>query len=120
MSDNPDIRELAEIPAVEVISRAAVMLMSAAAEKLGLSAADQAHLSVTVEGIGEWPLGGYRWIPNGADPANKIDMTLADAVDCVRSGVDLLPPKCSGGCRRGFMVRKPYFSFFSHFGMPAD
>ena len=40
MSDNPDIRELAEIPAVEVISRAAVMLMSAAAEKLGLSAAD--------------------------------------------------------------------------------
>jgi Domain of unknown function (DUF1844) len=34
----PSVRELAEIPAVEVITRAAVMLMSAAAEKLGLSA----------------------------------------------------------------------------------
>lgn len=34
------VRELAEIPAVEVISRSAVMLMSAAAEKLGLSSAD--------------------------------------------------------------------------------
>ncbi len=33
-------RELAEIPAVEVITRSAVMLMSAAAEKLGLSAED--------------------------------------------------------------------------------
>jgi hypothetical protein len=31
------VRELAEIPAVEVITRAAVMLMSAAAEKLGLA-----------------------------------------------------------------------------------
>ena len=30
---NPDIRELSEVPAVEVISRAAVMLMSSAAEK---------------------------------------------------------------------------------------
>ena len=37
---NPDIRELSEVPAVEVISRAAVMLMSSAAEKLGLSDAD--------------------------------------------------------------------------------
>src|ERR1700752_816271 len=36
----PSVRELAEIPAVEVITRAAVMLMSAAAEKLGLSAQD--------------------------------------------------------------------------------
>jgi hypothetical protein len=36
----PSLRELADIPAVEVISRAAVMLMSAAAEKLGLSAED--------------------------------------------------------------------------------
>lgn len=34
---NPDVRELSEVPAVEVISRAAVMLMSSAAEKLGLS-----------------------------------------------------------------------------------
>jgi hypothetical protein len=36
MTEVPNIRELAEIPAVEVITRAAVMLMSAAAEKLGL------------------------------------------------------------------------------------
>jgi hypothetical protein len=34
----PDVRDLAEVPSVEVISRAAVMLMSAAAERLGLSA----------------------------------------------------------------------------------
>ncbi|MCB0926897.1 MAG: hypothetical protein KDB70_03040 [Mycobacterium sp.] len=34
------VRELAEIPAVEVITRAAVMLMSAAAEKIGLSDPD--------------------------------------------------------------------------------
>jgi hypothetical protein len=41
-TDDPDdlpVRELAEIPAVEVITRAAVMLMSAAAEKLGLAPA---------------------------------------------------------------------------------
>ncbi|EKF23563.1 hypothetical protein C731_2449 [Mycolicibacterium hassiacum DSM 44199] len=37
MTDNQNIRELADIPAVEVITRAAVMLMSAAAEKLGLA-----------------------------------------------------------------------------------
>lgn len=37
-----DVRDLAEIPSVEVISRAAVMLMSAAAERLGLSEADPA------------------------------------------------------------------------------
>jgi hypothetical protein len=36
----PPTRELADIPAVEVISRSAVMLISAAAEKLGLSSAD--------------------------------------------------------------------------------
>lgn len=35
--DGSAVRELAEIPAIEVISRSAVMLMSAAAEKLGLS-----------------------------------------------------------------------------------
>lgn len=39
-SDAVPVRELAEIPAVEVITRSAVMLMSAAAEKLGLSADD--------------------------------------------------------------------------------
>lgn len=38
--DQPPARDLADIPAVEVISRAAVMLMSAAAEKLGLSSPD--------------------------------------------------------------------------------
>jgi hypothetical protein len=32
-----NVRELADVPSVEVISRAAVMLMSAAAEKLGLA-----------------------------------------------------------------------------------
>jgi hypothetical protein len=36
----PPARDLVDIPAVEVISRAAVMLMSAAAEQLGLSADD--------------------------------------------------------------------------------
>jgi uncharacterized protein DUF1844 len=36
----PPDRDLADIPAVEVITRSAVMLMSAAAEKLGLSAED--------------------------------------------------------------------------------
>jgi hypothetical protein len=48
MTDNPATaertdaphRELADIPAIEVISRAAVMLMSAAAEKIGLAAPD--------------------------------------------------------------------------------
>ena len=42
-ADDPDgqqVRELAEVPAVEVITRSAVMLMSAAAEKLGLSHPD--------------------------------------------------------------------------------
>lgn len=34
------MRDLAEVPSVEVISRAAVMLMSAAAERLGLAEAD--------------------------------------------------------------------------------
>lgn len=38
-------RELADIPAVEVITRSAVMLMSAAAEKLGLASADPAQSS---------------------------------------------------------------------------
>lgn len=42
MTDEADgaIRELADVPAVEVISRAAVMLMSSAAEKLGLADPD--------------------------------------------------------------------------------
>ena len=39
-TSDPRARDLAEIPAVEVITRAAVMLMSAAAEKIGLSSPD--------------------------------------------------------------------------------
>lgn len=35
--DDLPVRELADIPAAEVISRAAVMLMSASAEKLGMA-----------------------------------------------------------------------------------
>ena len=35
-------RDIAEVPAVEVITRAALMLMSASAEKLGLSSPDPA------------------------------------------------------------------------------
>ena len=34
LAAEPSVRELADVPAVEVITRAAVMLMSAAAEKL--------------------------------------------------------------------------------------
>ena len=42
----PDVRDLAEIPAIEVITRAAVMLMSAAAEKLGLAEDGAQHLDL--------------------------------------------------------------------------
>jgi hypothetical protein len=45
MTDPTNIRELADSPSVEVITRAAVMLMSAAAEKLGLSSDDPADSS---------------------------------------------------------------------------
>jgi len=38
--NRPDPRELSEIPSIEVISRAGLMLLSAAAERLGLSADD--------------------------------------------------------------------------------
>jgi hypothetical protein len=38
--NSPGVRELEDIPSVEVISRAAVMLMSAAAERLGLANPD--------------------------------------------------------------------------------
>jgi hypothetical protein len=38
--EDENVRELADIPSVEVISRAAVMLMSAAAERLGLADPD--------------------------------------------------------------------------------
>ncbi|WP_019204498.1 DUF1844 domain-containing protein [Tsukamurella sp. 1534] len=39
-STEPPDRDLAEIPAIEVMSRAMVMLMSSAAEKLGLNSAE--------------------------------------------------------------------------------
>jgi hypothetical protein len=42
----PKIRELATIPAVEVITRASVMLMSAAAEKLGLAEDGEHYLDL--------------------------------------------------------------------------
>jgi hypothetical protein len=40
------VRELATIPAVEVISRAAVMLMSASAEKLGLAPGEEPDIDL--------------------------------------------------------------------------
>jgi Domain of unknown function (DUF1844) len=40
------VRELATIPAVEVISRAAVMLMSSAAEKLGLAPGEEPDIDL--------------------------------------------------------------------------
>jgi hypothetical protein len=40
------VRELATIPAVEVISRAAVMLMSATAEKLGLAPGEEPDIDL--------------------------------------------------------------------------
>ena len=40
LPENASVRELADIPSVEVISRSAVMLLRAAAEKLGLADPD--------------------------------------------------------------------------------
>ena len=40
------VRELASIPAVEVISRAAVLLMSAAAEKVGLAPGEEPDIDL--------------------------------------------------------------------------
>jgi hypothetical protein len=40
------VRELATIPAVEVVSRAAVLLMSASAEKLGLAPGEEPDLDL--------------------------------------------------------------------------
>lgn len=36
-TDAPQVRELSDVPSVEVISKAAVMLLSSAAERLGLA-----------------------------------------------------------------------------------
>jgi hypothetical protein len=44
--DDLPVRELAAIPALEVVSRAAVMLMSAAAEKLGLAPDGEPNLDL--------------------------------------------------------------------------
>ena len=44
--DDLPVRELAVIPAVEVVSRAAVLLMSASAEKLGLAQDGEPHLDL--------------------------------------------------------------------------
>lgn len=44
--DELPVRELASVPAVEVITRAAVMLMSAAAEKLGLAPGGEKQLDL--------------------------------------------------------------------------
>jgi hypothetical protein len=45
-ADELPVRDLAAVPAVEVITRAAVMLMSAAAEKLGLAPDGEQHLDL--------------------------------------------------------------------------
>ena len=45
-ADEPAVRELAEIPAIEVITRACVLLMSAAAEKLGLAEDGERYLDL--------------------------------------------------------------------------
>jgi hypothetical protein len=44
--DDVPARDLAAIPAVEVITRAAVMLLSASAEKLGLAPDGEPHLDL--------------------------------------------------------------------------
>jgi hypothetical protein len=44
--DGPSPRDLAEIPAIEVITKCAVMLMSSAAEKLGLAPDGEAYLDL--------------------------------------------------------------------------
>jgi hypothetical protein len=44
--DGPSSRDLAEIPAIEVITKCAVMLMSASAEKLGLAPEGEAYLDL--------------------------------------------------------------------------
>ena len=45
-SEPKPARDLADIPAVEVITRAAVMLMSASAEKLGLAPDEEPRLDL--------------------------------------------------------------------------
>jgi len=44
--DGPSPRDLEEIPAIEVITKCAVLLMSAAAEKLGLAPEGEVHLDL--------------------------------------------------------------------------
>ena len=47
-----DARELVDIPAVEVISRAAVLLMSAAAEQLGLASENPGLIMASAPDLG--------------------------------------------------------------------
>ena len=75
-------RDLADVPAVEVISRAAVMLMSAAAEKLGLASAD----------------------PDGSehrdlDEARRLITALAGLVTGRREYWARTPARCGTACR---------------------
>jgi len=44
--DDVPVRELASVPSVEVITRAAVLMMSASAEKLGLAPDGEPHLDL--------------------------------------------------------------------------
>jgi hypothetical protein len=44
--DDPEPRELAEIPSIEVITKCAVLLMSASAEKLGLAPGGEGSLDL--------------------------------------------------------------------------
>lgn len=44
--DEPPARELAEVPAIEVITKCAVMLMSSAAEKLGLAPDGEVYIDL--------------------------------------------------------------------------
>jgi len=49
MSDADDIRDIAEVPAVELINTVAVHLLSAAAVKLGLADTPDAHHEVDLD-----------------------------------------------------------------------
>lgn len=65
--DRP-VRELATVPAAEVISRAAVMLMSASAEKLGLTPGEEPDIDL--------------------DEARRLITALAGLLAAAQDGVD--------------------------------
>lgn len=64
MQPGEQVRELADIPSIEIISRAAVMLMSAAADKLGLAA----------------PTPGQQVVPADLDEARRLITALAGLI----------------------------------------